>query len=451
MRLFGYEFFTKAQNLSAIDSTRGGWFRVLESYSGAWQQNVVADNQQDLMAFSALFAVCTGISGDVSKMRVKLVQENLATGICTELVGNTPYLQVLRKPNRYQNRIAFFQHWMLSKLLFGNTYVLKERDGRGIVNALYVLDPQRVVPLVADDGGVYYRLSRDNLSGIPDALVMPASEIIHDRWNCMWHPLVGISPIYACAVSATQGRRIQANSTKFFSSMSHPTGILVSPGKLDDEAARNFKKNWDANYGPNGVGGTAVLSGGLEYKPMAVPADDAQLIEQLKWTVEDIARCFHVPLFKLGGPIPPNNSVEALNQQYYSDCLQILIESAELCLDEGLALPSGYYTEFDLDGLLRMDTEAQVKALAEEVKAGIRAPDEARQKRNLAPVPGGKYPYLQQQNFSLEALAKRDAQADPFATSKPEPKPAPAANDEEAAAEQARQLLETIQKGLANV
>jgi phage portal protein BeeE len=66
------------------------------------------------------------------------------------------------------------------------------------------------------------------------------------------------------------------------------------------------------------------------------------------------------------------------------------------------------------------------------VKSGIRAPDEARARLNLPPVPGGKYPYLQQQNFSLEALAKRDAQEDPFGMKpKPEPVAPPAANDDE--------------------
>jgi hypothetical protein len=50
------------------------------------------------------------------------------------------------------------------------------------------------------------------------------------------------------------------------------------------------------------------------------------------------------------------------------------------------------------------------------------SPNEGRQKLNLPPVKGGDNPFLQQQNYSLEALAKRDAKDDPFATSKP---PAP--------------------------
>jgi len=49
-----------------------------------------------------------------------------------------------------------------------------------------------------------------------------------------------------------------------------------------------------------------------------------------------------VPLYKLNsGPMPTNNNVEALEQQYYNGCLQVLIEAMELCLDEGLATPPG--------------------------------------------------------------------------------------------------------------
>ena len=51
-----------------------------------------------------------------------------------------------------------------------------------------------------------------------------------------------------------------------------------------------------------------------------------------------------------------------------------------------------------------------VKAAADGVKAGFLSPNEARRMFfNLPPVAGGESPYLQQQDFSLAALARRDA------------------------------------------
>jgi len=145
-------------------------------------------------------------------------------------------------------------------------------------------------------------------------------------------------------------------------------------------------------------------------------------MEQLKWTAETICSTFHVPPFKIYvGPVPSYDNVQALEQVYYSSGLQTLIEDAEVCLDEGLGLSENpsLGVEFPIKNLLRMDTARQATAIAALVAGSIMTPNEARLDFNLAPLEGGDTVYMQQQNYSLEALAKRDAQADPFATAKP--------------------------------
>ncbi len=64
-----------------------------------------------------------------------------------------------------------------------------------------------------------------------------------------------------------------------------------------------------------------------------------------------------------------------------------------------------------------MDTAGLYKSNSDAVGGGWMAPDEARFRANMGKTPGGAAPYLQQQNYSLAALAKRDAQEDPFAKS----------------------------------
>jgi phage portal protein BeeE len=135
-----------------------------------------------------------------------------------------------------------------------------------------------------------------------------------------------------------------------------------------------------------------------------------------------------------------------------NDCLHIHIEDVELCLTEGLSLPGNYKVDIDEDGLLRMDKSALYEALGKGVSAAILKPDEARQKLGLPPVEGGDSPYLQQQNFSLAALAKRDALADPFGVAQKPAAPAspaqlPESTDVESAAK-AAELLDYISRGL---
>jgi HK97 family phage portal protein len=242
----------------------------------------------------------------------------------------------------------------------------------------------------------------------------------------LYHPLVGVSPISACGLAAIQGIRAQEHSTNFFVNGAMPSGILTAPGIIQDDEAKTMQAQWEQGFSGQNFGRVAVLANGLTYKQLdMVSAVDSQFIEQLKLSAEMVCQAFKVPPYKVNvGPAPSYNNVEALDQQYYGQCLMIHLESIELLLDEGLGLvdadtPNGrpIGTEFDLDDLLRMDTPSLMKAASDGVGSGSVAPNEARKRwLNLGPVTGGEAPYLQQQNFSLEALAKRDALADPFAT-----------------------------------
>lgn len=418
--------------LSSVPSGRGAWWPLIrEPFTGAWQRGVVMRNDE-LTSFYAVFACVTRISNDIGKLRPRLMRRQ--NSIWIEDDGNSPFWPVLRKPNRYQTWQKFYEYWTLSKLLHGNAYAIKVRDNRNIVVAMYLLNPLLVKPMVAPDGAVFYSLGSDDLNMLPQGNpAAPASEIIHDRMNCLFHPLVGLSPIYACARSATQGLNIQDNAVAFFKNMAMPSGVLTAPAKISDETAARLKTDWKERFSGDNAGQVAVLGDGLRYEAMTMKATDAQLVEQLRMTGEQVCSVFHVPPFKVGiGSMPAYQSVELLNQIYYSDCLQAHIESIEQALDDGLALPPEKRVEFDLDDLLRMDSSAKMEVVAKGVSSAVFSPNEARQRFNLPPVAGGESPYLQQQNYSISALAKRDESADPFGSPPaPAPAPAPAQQDQE--------------------
>jgi len=251
--------------------------------------------------------------------------------------------------------------------------------------------------------------------------------------NCLFHPLVGLSPIYAAGLVATIGLNILNSSATFFGNQSVPSGIITTPHTIPNETAQRLKDEWESRYGPNGSnrGGTAVLGDALEFKPMAMNAVDSQMLEQSKATAEWVCSTFHVPPYKIGLAQPSYANVQALNLEYYAQAIQKQLEDIEACLVRGLEMKPGAKVEFDIDGLLRMDTVSQVTALRDAVGASIMAPNEARAKMDLPPVSGGEAPLSQRQYYSLEALAKRDAQADPFGTAAP-PQPAPVEEPAEA-------------------
>src|SRR5690606_13226792 len=139
---------------------RGGWFRIFEPFTGAWQRNMSEDHGT-LLNYPTLYACIMRIATDIGKLPFTLKEED-ADGIWNT-VKNSSYDPVLRKPNGYQTAQQFREAWLLSKLIQGNTYALKRRDARGVVIALYILDPCRVLPMVSDSGQVFYKLQHDKL------------------------------------------------------------------------------------------------------------------------------------------------------------------------------------------------------------------------------------------------------------------------------------------------
>jgi len=435
MRLFGLELSARrVPGLGSPIASRGGWFPIVrEPFTGAWQQNL------EITAASALtnpivFACITLIASDIAKVALRLVQED-DDGIWTE-AESPAFSPVLRVPNRGETIQRFLESWMFSKLLTGNTYVLKQRDDRNVVTSLYVLTPERVTPLVTPDGAIFYRLSTDALAGVEsDEVIVPAREIIHDRFNCLFHRLVGVSPLYAGGGRALQGIKIQESSTRFFTNNARPSGILTAPGEIKTEQAALFKERWEAAYTGENYGRVAVLGGGMEYKPMSQTAVDSQLIEQDQRTSELICAVYHVPASMVDSShSPPYGNSESLLQQYYSQCLQTHMTGIEAALDAGLELPTPYGTEFDIDDLIWMDTATRTKAASDAISSGALSPNEARRKYfGLGPVPGGESPLAQQQYYSLAALAERDAGGGPVPpTPTPPPASAPALEDEAA-------------------
>jgi len=411
-----------ADDIAHWSEPEGGWWPIIrEGYAGAWQQNITL-RRETLLAFTPVFACMTRIAQDIGKMPIRLMEQT-KDKIWIEIARNSPFAAVIYKPNDYQSQNQFLQQWMISKLLAGNTYVLKQRDNRGIVTKLYPLDPTRVRPLITPDGSIYYQLGLDPLSEVLDATeVVPASEIIHDRMPGLFHPLIGTSPIFACSLPAIQGHAMQKASAAFFKNMAQPSGILTAPGAISDETAARLKAHWAENFTGHNVGRVAVLGDGLKFEPVTITAAAAQQVEQLKLSAQMVCSAFGVPAFMVGMDTPPTyTNIEAMTQQYWSQCLQTHMEGIECGMTEGLGLYDAKTTlemavKLDLDALLRMDTSTRYTTYKNGISAGMMSPNEARQRENLPPVKGGDSPYLQVQNYSLSALADRDAAGPPTST-----------------------------------
>lgn len=391
--------------LPRIRRDAAGSFRV-NWPATSFQQGLQPARYQD-MATSAVFAAIDRISSDIAK--IPLRHWRVKPGGGREEVLNSAPLKVWRNPNPYQTGFDLMKQLVTSQLLRGNGYVFVNLNAKNQVTDMYCLSPDRVWPY-AWAGDVWYRVGMDYLADIMADQFVPARLMFHHRMETLSNPLIGISPLFAAGNTIASAQGIQSFASTFFANMSRPSGYLTTAGKLDAQKAEAIKKRWGDSYaGPGKAGATAVLEMGLEYKQLTMTAVDSQLVEQLRWTVEDIARIFQIPAFLIGDMtrMMARNS-ESLMRIYYSSCLMAHFTSLITRINTFWELdPAKEYLEFDLDELFRTDFDVRIASWAKAVQGGLATPNEAREGGfGFNPVEGGDEVYMQQQMLPITLLGK---------------------------------------------
>lgn len=395
-----------------IGSTGRGWWSLLvhEPFTGAWQHNQ-EKRIGTILTYPTLYACINRIASDVGKLPFK-IQSLSSDGVTYRESSSAAQLALLRRPNHYQTESQFRECWILSKLLSGNTYVLLSRDRGGAVESMHVLDWRRVMPTVTDSGAVFYQLQSDSLNGLlPDSyptqnIAVPAADIIHDRMNCFFHPLIGIPPLAAAHLPALKNFRILRTADTYFDAASQSaTGILTAPAGISDDDAKEITDYWNANFGKSRV---AALGSDLKYTSLGVRSSDSQMVEQLKYSDEQICQPFGIPPFKIGiGSLPSGMSVDEMNLLYFCDAVQSHITAMEILLTRVLALRATEHVEIDARALLRMDEGKRADIETKMVKGMVKTPNESRSIFNLPPVSGGDTIWGQHQDYPLGMLADR--------------------------------------------
>jgi HK97 family phage portal protein len=447
---------TRQKLLSAVPN-RGGWRSVTEPFAGAWQMNVT-ETCGDLLCYPTLYACVMRIVTDMGKLPFGLQSED-DNGIWKR-VSNPAYSPVLRKPNDYQTAQQFREAWMISKLTQGNAYILKRRDNRGVVTGLYVLDPCRVQPMVSETGAVYYQLQTDALNKLPQDypaqnLVVPAREIIHDRCITLHHWLVGVPPLCAAHWPALKNLKILKSSAEFFGNNAQPGGILTAPAGMSETDAQTVRDYWNTNYTGANVGKVAVIGADMKFTAFAMKSADSQLVEQMRYSDEQICQPFGVPPFIIGmGQIPAGMKVDDMANMYYTFALQSHIESMEYLLDEGLGVSAPLGVVLDTEPLLRMDAEKRSVVYGKLVADGIATPNEGRREFNYPPLEGGDTVYMQQQDYPLDQVRQNKIAAPVPPAPPPQPEPDPEAEQQQrsmVAAAIAHAARKSLNTRLANV
>lgn len=182
-------------------------------------------------------------------------------------------------------------------------------------------------------------------------------------------------------------------SARLYKNNSRPGGVLTFKGALNATAAGRIAQSWKSAHGGDGAGGIAVVDNDGDYKPIAFTSVESQHVEQLAWSVNEIARLTRVPAVMLSDLSRATwSNTESLFQQFLQMCLLPWLKrwtdayALVLLTKEERAK---YEFAFDVEDLLRADTATRTTAYSQLRSMGAVTANEVRAWEGLPPKEGG--------------------------------------------------------------
>jgi HK97 family phage portal protein len=116
----------------------------------------------------------------------------------------------------------------------------------------------------------------------------------------------------------------------FYTRNARPVGILKTQSSIGKEAKDKIREEWHKIHeGVDNAFRIAVLDLGIDYQSISMSNKDTQFVESKAVTVEDIARFFGVPLYKINAGKQSYNSNEQNGIEYVVNTLHPIVTQYE--------------------------------------------------------------------------------------------------------------------------
>lgn len=375
---------------SAGSPAQGGFLPLLGATRSA---TGIAINQASAMAEATVHACIVIRSADVARCTPALRKEGDARS--SPPVTDHAVAKVFKRPNWIQTWFEFAQQMQAAFLLRKNAYAAILRDGRGRPINLIPINPDAVQVLEASNGQIFYLVNRVGLfqmfalAGLPVAI--PAEDMLHLR-GLSFNMLFGVPTIELARDSIGVALGLGQQAARLIGNGARPGGVLQTDKTLSDVAAKRLSAQWERmREGLENVGRTAILEEGLKWNAMQLSSVDQQFIEQRRLSVEEAARWWGVPLYKLSvtGELA-KIKVDDAEQVYVNTVVMPDVEAWEQKLVQTFDLDKqGLVADLDERKLIRASESVRVNNQRLRIMSGISTQNECRAENGDPPMDGG--------------------------------------------------------------
>ena len=313
--------------------------------------------------------------------------------------------------NPETDQFEFIHRVMTSLLLYGNAYmVITDRDRQGYPSELYNVHPDDIT-IQRRDGTVIYTIINQGKDDTPLKRYTsknPTGTIIHIKAFADGDDLKGISPIDNCKEALGFGKAVELFGSRFFENGTNLSGVIEIDQTPTEEQLRQFMETWDKHHkGVNKSHRPGILTGGAKWRNISLPPDQAQFIDSRRFSIEEVARIFNVPLFLLNEHTKQTSwgsGLEEQNKAFIQYSVTPWLTRLELTLNQ--LLPRGQFVKFDLNGYLRGNAKDRVEVYNKLRMLGVLTANDIRALEDMSPIedPGIGDTYLIPLNMQIQGM-----------------------------------------------
>ncbi|WP_313812372.1 phage portal protein [Glutamicibacter sp.] len=344
-------------------SDSGGWFSLLGTGKG------FDGSMKGALRLVPVYAATSLIADSIAIMPVSEYESTRGT---KQKATQQSELLLDPHPVPTMGRIEWLAQFATSFLLRGNAYgLITTLDGAGRPSKIAWLHPDHVQ--VDESGSLpVYRYKGDQLD--------PAT-VVHIPWYLLPGSVVGLSPIGQFKRVIETGELAESYGKDWFDNGSTPSGHLkYNQSSLKDADAAKVKARFKAAVKGNDL---FVSGNDWEWEALSVKPDEAQFLETIKATANQIAAIFRVDPSDVGGESGNSLTYSTLemNQiKFQTRALQPIFTRLEHHLSR--LLPDYHYVKFNPDALVRTDIKTRMEVTRIGLETGMLLQDEGREQED---------------------------------------------------------------------
>lgn len=217
---------------------------------------------------------------------------------------------------------------------------------------------------------------------------VPSSQLVHIPWIVPPGRRLGLSPIEHMAAIICAGMSAQEYADVKRGGGIPPAVLKNTQKTMQPDAADVIKQRAVASFAK---GEPFVTGVDWDLSLLTIPPNQAQFVETLKMSANQIAAAYGIDPTEVGG--------QAANSLTYStEELRQINRAANMRpyltrLERGLSrvLPLKQFIKFNIDATMRVDLKTRTEVIGAQIKDGRKSVNEARALEDDGPVPGGDF------------------------------------------------------------